>query len=84
MDLDHLCRNTKCVNPEHLEIVTRQVNIDRGYGCKREFCKRGHPFSGENLYIRPDGKGRGCKACLKQNNMDRYEAKVAQEGKSDR
>jgi len=29
LDLDHLCRNRGCVNPEHLEIVTRQENIRR-------------------------------------------------------
>lgn len=29
MDIDHLCRNRGCVNPEHLEIVTRQENLRR-------------------------------------------------------
>lgn len=28
-DIDHLCRNRACVNPEHLEPVTRQENIRR-------------------------------------------------------
>ena len=31
--LDHLCRNPKCVNPAHLEPVTRQENIRRGAVC---------------------------------------------------
>lgn len=30
MDLDHLCRVRHCVNPEHLEPVSRATNIRRG------------------------------------------------------
>lgn len=30
MDLDHLCRNRLCVNPDHLEPVTRKENVHRG------------------------------------------------------
>jgi len=33
-DLDHLCRNRRCINPDHLEPVTRAVNIQRGNGAK--------------------------------------------------
>lgn len=28
--LDHLCKNTLCVNPNHLEAVTQKVNMQRG------------------------------------------------------
>jgi hypothetical protein len=29
LEIDHLCFNTKCVNPDHLEAVTQQENIRR-------------------------------------------------------
>ena len=31
-DLDHLCRRRNCVNPLHLEPVTRKENLNRGAG----------------------------------------------------
>jgi hypothetical protein len=34
LDLDHLCRNKACVNPAHLEPVTRRENVWRGAATK--------------------------------------------------
>lgn len=36
MVIDHLCRNTLCVNPEHLEPVTQSENVLRGALCNPE------------------------------------------------
>ncbi len=64
LDLDHLCRVRHCVNPSHLEPVTRQVNIQRGANRNREktHCKRGHEFTPENTYMTSAG-GRSCRTC---------------------
>lgn len=65
--LDHLCRNTLCVNPWHLEPVTQRENLRRGLGfsgvnvAKRR-CPQGHPYSTENTYVQPNG-GRKCRTC---------------------
>jgi hypothetical protein len=36
LDLDHLCRSRWCVNPEHLEPVTRKENLNRGARWPRQ------------------------------------------------
>lgn len=67
LDLDHLCRVPRCVNPDHLEPVTRQINILRGQGFAARnavvtHCPRGHAYDEANTYIRPKGN-RMCRAC---------------------
>ncbi len=49
LQIDHLCRNRACVNPQHLEAVTCGTNISRAklYGNR---CKRGHLVKGTNEY----------------------------------
>lgn len=69
LEIDHLCRNRKCVNPNHLELVTHQENIKRGdktnlglYNKVKTHCKRGHEFNKENSYFYKTQ--RMCKICL--------------------
>lgn len=64
---DHLCRNTLCVRPDHLEVVTLKENILRGEGfsainARKKHCLRGHPFSGSNLIVNVRGD-RVCRIC---------------------
>ncbi len=67
--IDHLCRNTLCVNPEHLEAVTQKVNCERGLvgivNASKTHCKHGHEYDQENTYHIPTG-GRQCRACNRE------------------
>lgn len=68
LHLDHLCRNQRCVNPDHLEPVTPKENMSRGeapsqVAARTGVCRNGHPLSGGNIRVRANGK-RECRTCM--------------------
>lgn len=77
LDLDHLCRVRCCINPDHLEPVTRRENLRRGRGNRnlaavavaKTHCPYGHPYEGPNLYTDARGR-RTCVTCQRQRVRD--------------
>jgi hypothetical protein len=80
LEIDHVCGVRDCVNPKHLEQVTHLVNIRRAiakgsydkcrnylgdFQSRKKHCKRGHPYSGDNLKIEiyKDIVARRCRTC---------------------
>lgn len=68
MQIDHLCRNRACVNPEHLEAVTNRENTMRGLVGQKTHCPKGHAYTPENTarYKQGTSKVRRCRTCVRE------------------
>jgi hypothetical protein len=78
--IDHLCKNKKCVNPEHLDPVSQGENVVRGLAGKvnnfqstKTHCKSGHQYS----RITKDGY-RLCGQCRSEQTMKSRKRKSLQ------
>lgn len=75
LDVDHLCRRPICVNPAHLEAVTRRENTLRGAimevnrGRRRGMCSKGHPLAGGNLILNGEYAPK-CRTCQNDKNRE--------------
>ena len=79
MHIDHMCKYRRCVNPDHLQIVTPGDNVRLGAAAVRRtqqaksatHCKNGHERTGDNLYESPNGS-RVCRKCRKVTQRNFY------------
>jgi hypothetical protein len=80
LEIDHLCRNTLCVRPEHLEAVTSKENVLRGKtiaarNASATHCPLGHPYDEKNTRFATQTSGRVqrvCRECESQKQAARY------------
>lgn len=70
LELDHVCNTHACVNPAHLQPVTRAENMRRRpfvgvalANAKKTHCQRGHLLAGDNLRGGQRAGNRSCKQC---------------------
>lgn len=77
MEIDHLCQNKRCVNPQHMEVVSHRENCLRagGWAAKHSnatHCPAGHPYDEGNTQRR---RGRRyCKKCVRAYDNRRHDA----------
>ena len=62
LEIDHLCRNILCCNPDHLEAVTMAENMRRR---RLIVCRRGH----DDWVPRTDGSRR-CRTCFRERHRN--------------
>lgn len=70
LTVDHLCRQRRCCNPRHLQLLTNIENARNNGQSARTHCPQGHPYSGDNLHWAPPsnpngGLTRRCQACAR-------------------
>ena len=67
LELDHLCRTPNCINPDHLEPVTHEINMKRSSHATKTHCKNGDELTEDNIYHYSHPKhnetGRYCRKC---------------------
>ncbi|MCH9037475.1 MAG: HNH endonuclease [Chloroflexi bacterium] len=87
MDIDHLCQNKWCVNPNHLEPVSRQTNAQRGntgiHQRMKTHCPKGHPYDEQNTYRPPGKQQRQCRACANDRSRARAAKQRSLQGQGD-
>lgn len=69
MQIDHVCRTPRCVNPAHLEPAPPRLNVLRGMGgagdrAARTHCPKNHPYDAVNTYLAKSNQ-RHCRECMR-------------------
>lgn len=83
----HRFETRRCVNVDHMEVVTRTENAMRGNSpiadnARKTHCLRGHELIGDNLIVRKKSgraPSRECRTCKRAAENRRYHARHSSE-----
>lgn len=74
--VDHLCHNPTCCNPEHLDAVPQRENLRR----RHKLCRKGHSMEGHNRQVmerKGDREFARCRICYDAYKQAQKDARRA-------
>lgn len=72
LTVDHICRNRKCIKPDHLRLLTHRENVLCGIGPTAEAFRKTHCKDGHEL-VQINGNRRRCLICYKRTKSNWYQ-----------
>lgn len=73
--IDHICRNKRCSNPDHLRAVDVRTNsIENSVSfsainAAKTACKNGHALTEDNTYVQKKTGFRYCRTCARARSL---------------
>jgi hypothetical protein len=67
-EVDHLCKNRSCVNPDHLQTISKIENLAQRE-LRRTHCYQGHLLDGDNIIYERNGTVRRCRLCRQAGRL---------------
>lgn len=72
-EIHHTCHNPPCVNPAHLQCLTRSQHARLNEQSTRPTCPHGHPWTPENTRFNKHGH-RTCRTCDREKQLAKRHA----------
>lgn len=69
-DVDHLCYNRACLNPDHLRSIEADSHKSLTCQAMKLYCNKGHAMFGKGVYVHSKTNYRYCRACSHESTKE--------------